>query len=158
MMAEVKINEVDIAKVAPGLKAEIKPDAFSDSTFKGKVITVANLAQNKDSKSKIKIFPVQIAIDGKSKNLLPGLTVSCKIIIREINDVLYIPIDAIFKDQTDDYVYLKTNSGFNKKPVKIGSENSDFAIVLEGLKENDELALTNPYVNSEETKGKSKNK
>ena len=157
MMAEVKINEVDIAKVAPGLKTEIKPDAFSDSTFKGIVTTVANLAQNKDSKSKIKIFPVQIAIDGKSKNLLPGLTVSCKIIIREINEVLYIPIDAIFKDQTDDYVYLKTNSGFNKKPVKIGSENSDYAIVLEGLKENDELALTNPYFNKEETKGKSKN-
>ncbi len=58
----------------------------------------------------------------------------------------------------NDYVYLKTNSGFNKKPVKIGSENSDFAIVLEGLKENDELALTNPYFNKEETKGNSKNK
>jgi len=158
MMAEVKINEVDIAKVAPGLKAEIKPDAFSDSTFKGKVTTVANLAQNKDSKSKIKIFPVQIAIDRKSKNLLPGLTVSCKIIIREITDVLYIPIDAIFKDQMNDYVYVRTNSGFSKKPVKIGPVNSDFAIVLEGLKENEELALTDPYLNKEESKAVAKNK
>ena len=158
MMAEVKINEVDIAKVAPGLKAEIKPDAFSDSTFKGKVTTVANLAQNKDSKSKIKIFPVQIAIDRKSKNLLPGLTVSCKIIIREITDVLYIPIDAIFKDQMNDYVYVRTNSGFSKKSVKIGPVNSDFAIVLEGLKENEELALTDPYLNKEESKAVAKNK
>ena len=158
MMAEVKINEVDIAKVAPDLKAEIKPDAFSDSTFKGKVTTVANLAQNKDSKSKIKIFPVQIAIDRKSKNLLPGLTVSCKIIIREITDVLYIPIDAIFKDQMNDYVYVRTNSGFSKKSVKIGPVNSDFAIVLEGLKENEELALTDPYLNKEESKAVAKNK
>ena len=156
MMAEVKINEVDIAKVAPDLKAEIKPDAFSDSTFKGKVTTVANLAQNKDSKSKIKIFPVQIAIDRKSKNLLPGLTVSCKIIIREITDVLYIPVDAIFKDQMNDYV--RTNSGFSKKSVKIGPVNSDFAIVLEGLKENEELALTDPYLNKEESKAVAKNK
>ena len=158
MMAEVKINEVDIAKVAPDLKAEIKPDAFSDSTFKGKVTTVANLAQNKDSKSKIKIFPVQIAIDRKSKNLLPGLTVSCKIIIREITDVLYIPVDAIFKDQMNDYVYVRTNSGFSKKSVKIGPVNSDFAIVLEGLKENEELALTDPYLNKEESKAVAKNK
>lgn len=158
MMAEVKINEVDIAKVIPGLKAEIKPDAFSDSTFNGKVTTVANLAQNKDSKSKIKIFPVQIAIDGKSKNLLPGLTVSCKIIIREINGVLYLPIDAIFKDQTDDFVYAKTNSGFKRKSVKIGPVNSDFAIISDGLKENEELALTDPYLNKEETKAQTKNK
>jgi HlyD family secretion protein len=158
MMAEVKINEVDIAKVANGLKVEIKPDAFSDSTFNGKVITVANLAQNKDSKSKIKIFPVQISIDGKSKNLLPGLTVSCKIIIREIPAVLYIPIDAIFKDQLNDYVYIRTNSGFKRQDVKIGPANSDFAIVLEGLKENEELALTDPYLNKEETKAVAKNK
>jgi HlyD family secretion protein len=158
MMAEVKINEVDISKVAPGLKVEIKPDAFSDSTFNGKVTSVANLAQNKDSKSKIKIFPVQIVIDGKSKSLLPGLTVSCKIIIREIPGILYIPIDAIFKDQTDDFVYARTNSGFKRKPVKIGAVNSDFAIVSEGLKENEELALTDPYLNKEETKAQSKNK
>jgi HlyD family secretion protein len=65
MMAEVKINEVDITKIIPGLKVEIKPDAYSDTTFSGKVIAVANLAQNKDSKSKIKVFPIQIKIDGK---------------------------------------------------------------------------------------------
>jgi len=158
MMAEVKINEVDIAKVAAGLKAEIKPDAFSDSIFNGKVTSVANLAQNKDSKTKIKIFPVQISIEGKSKSLLPGLTVSCKIIVREIPGVLFIPIDAIFKDQTNDFVYARTNSGFERKPVKIGSENSDFAIILEGLKENEELALTDPYLNKEETKTQAKNK
>jgi len=152
MMAEVKINEVDIAKVAPGL------DAFSDSTFNGKVITVANLAQNKDSKSKIKIFPVQIAIDGKSKSLLPGLTVSCKIVIREIPSVLYIPVDAIFKDQMIDFVYARTKSGFKRKPVKIGPVNSDFAIILDGLKENEELALTDPFLNKEETKAQTKSK
>jgi multidrug efflux pump subunit AcrA (membrane-fusion protein) len=158
MMAEVKINEVDIAKISQGLNVLIKPDAFSDSTFKGKVTSVANLAQNKDSKSKIKIFPVQIVIDGKSKSLLPGLTVSCKIIIREISAVLYIPIDAIFKDQANDFVYVKTNSGFKRKTVKIGSVNSDFAIVTDGLNENEELALTDPYLNKEETKAESKTK
>jgi len=33
MLAEVKINEVDIAKVAYGLKVEIKPDAFLRFNF-----------------------------------------------------------------------------------------------------------------------------
>jgi len=155
MMAEVKINEVDITKITPGLKVEIKPDAYSDTTFTGEVIAVANLAQNKDSKSKIKIFPVQIRITGKSKSLLPGLTVSCKIKIQEIPGVLYIPVEAIFKDQGSEFVYLSTNSGFKRKDIKIGSVNSDFAVVLEGLAENDELALTDPFLNKEE--GQSKN-
>ncbi len=41
---------------------------------------------------------------------------------------------------------------------KLGPVNSDFAIVLEGLKENEELALTDPYLNKEETKAQTKNK
>jgi multidrug efflux pump subunit AcrA (membrane-fusion protein) len=158
MMAETKINEVDIAKISTGLKVEIKPDAYSDTTYLGKVVTIANLAQNKDSKSKIKVFPLQIKIEGKSGNLLPGLTVSCKIIIKELPGVLYIPIETIFKDQASEYVYVKTSSGFKRKDVEIGAVNSDFAIVTKGLAENEELALTNPFLNKDEEKTKTENK
>lgn len=152
MMAEVKINEVDITKIVPGLKVQIKPDAYSDSTFSGKVFTVANLAQNKDAKSKIKIFPVQIKIDGSSVNLLPGLTVSCKIIISQKEGVLYIPVEAVFKDHGTEFVYAKSGSGFKRKDITIGSVNTDFVVVKDGLKENEELALTDPFLNKEENK------
>lgn len=152
MMAEVKINEVDITKISPGLKVEIKPDAYSDTVFTGKVISVANLAQTKDSKTRIKVFPIQILIDGKSKSLLPGLTVSCKILISEKPDVLFIPVETIFKDQSNEFVYVKSGSGFKRRDVKIGSANTDYAVVLDGLKENEELALTDPFLNKEESK------
>lgn len=153
MMAEVKINEVDITKIKPDLKVEIKPDAYSDTIFSGKVIAIANLAQNKDSKSKIKIFPVKILIDNKTISLLPGLTVSCKIKINELKGVLYVPIEAIFKDQGNEFVYIKSTSGFKRKDIKIGSVNTDFVVVKDGLDENEELALTDPYLNKEEGKG-----
>jgi HlyD family secretion protein len=147
MMAEVKINEVDISKIVPGLKVEIKPDAYSDVTYTGKVESVANLAQNKDSKSKIKIFPIQITIDNTNKNLLPGLTVSCKIIISEIQGVLYIPLESIFKEQGNEFVYVKNSSGFERRDIKVGAINSDFAVIKEGLAENEEIALTDPFLN-----------
>jgi len=152
MMAEVKINEVDITKVVPGLKVEIKPDAYSDTIFSGKVLTVANLAQNKDSKTKIKIFPVQINIEGTSRNLLPGLTVSCKIVISEMTDVLYVPVESIFKDHGIEFVYIKSGSGFKRKDIVVGSVNTDYVVIKEGLEENEELALTDPFLNKEEGK------
>ncbi len=154
MMAEVKINEVDIAKISPGLKVEIKPDAYSDTTFTGKVIMIANLAQNKDSKTKIKIFPVEILIDTKSSSLLPGLTVSCKIKINERAGVLYVPVEAIFKDQGNEFVYAKTSSGFKRKDIKVGPVNTDFVVVNEGLTENEELALSDPFLNTEQDNNK----
>jgi len=158
MLAEVKINEVDVSKITPGLKVVIKADAYSDTTYSGGVITVANLAQNKDYKSKIKIFPVQIRIDGRPANLLPGLTVSCKIRIREIPDVLFVPVEAVIKAQGIEYVYIKSGSGYKRQEVKVGATNTDYAIIMEGLSDNTEIALADPFVNKQETQSVSKNK
>jgi HlyD family secretion protein len=153
MMAEVKINEVDISKIVPGLKVEIKPDAYSDLVYSGKVETVANLAQNKDYKSKIKVFPIQIMIENDTKNLMPGLTVNCKIKVNEIPGVLYIPLEGIFKEQGNEFVYVRNSTGFERRDVKIGSINSDFAVVKEGLAENDEIALSDPFLNKVDKNG-----
>jgi HlyD family secretion protein len=146
MMAEVKINEVDITKIKPGLKVEIRPDAYSDTIYSGAIATVANLAQNKDSKTKIKIFPVQIRIEDVTRNLLPGLTVSCKIIISEMNDVLYIPVEAVFKDHGVEFVYVKSGSGFKRRDIVIGSVNTDYVVIKDGLREDEELALSDPFL------------
>jgi len=150
MRAEVKINEVDISKVMNGQRVEIRPDAYSDSAFTGKVEAIANLAQNLDYKTKIKIFPVQIGIEGQSKSLLPGLTVSCKIIVSEIPDVLFIPLEALFNEQGIDYVYVKSGSGFKRRNILTGAINADYAVIAEGLDENDLIALSNPFLNKEE--------
>ena len=147
---------MDIAKIKPGLKVDIKPDAYSDTVFSGKVIAIANLAQNKDSKTKIKIFPIQIAIKNKSVSLLPGLTVSCNLKIKELSGVLYVPVEAVFKEQGSEFVYVKTTSGFKRKDIKIGAVNTDFIVVTAGLEENEELALADPYLNKEEDKENNK--
>jgi HlyD family secretion protein len=157
MRAEVKINEVDISKIIPGQRVEIRPDAYSDSIYTAKVESVANLAQNKDYKSKIKIFPVQISISGQSNKLLPGLTVSCRIIVSEIPGVLYIPLESLFRDQAAEYVYLKSGSGFKRREIKTGAINTDFAIITEGLDENDLIALSDPFLTREEVKEKNMN-
>ena len=145
LKATININEVDIAKVTKGLEVQIKPDAFSDSVFTGTVKTIANLAINKDGKSKIKVFPVEILINETHKNLLPGLTVSCRIIIDKIEDVLYVPIDAVRVEGDKSYVYKKTASGYDKVEVETGINNSDYIIINSGLKENDKIALIDPF-------------
>lgn len=146
MRAEVRINEVDVSKIFIGQRVEIRPDAYSDSVYNAKVESVATLATNKDNKSKIKIFPVQIRIKDHGKTLLPGLTVSCRIIVSEIPDVLYIPLESLFNEQGTDYVYIRSGSGFKRRNIKTGSFNTNYAIILEGLEENDMIALSDPFL------------
>ena len=153
LKATVKINEVDIAKISKGLKVEIKPDAFSDSIFTGVVSAVANLAVNKEGSSKIKVFPVTILLNETNKNLLPGLTVSCKIILDKIENVLYIPLDAVHSEGESYFVYKKTSKGYDKTEVETGASNSDYIIITKGLHEKDKVALTDPFA---EEKAKAK--
>ena len=144
LKAKVNINEIDISKVTRGLKVQIRPDAFSDSTFTGYVATVANLAQNKDNKSSIKIFPIEIVINEYNKNLLPGLTVSCRIIVDEIPDVVYMPIEALQIEGDKSYVFKKTMGGYEKVEVLTGLTNSDYVIIESGLGKGDKVALVDP--------------
>jgi len=150
MMAEVKINEVDVSKVKPDLKVKIKSDVYSDTTYTGKVTQVANLAQPKEYKSKIKVFPIRIMIDGNNKKLLPGLTISCTILVNEIKDVLFIPVECVFEDLGNTYVYVQTKSGYRRQDVKTEEENADFVVISEGLSEGTEIALTDPFFNKQE--------
>ena len=149
LKAIVKINEVDISKISKGLKVEIKPDAFSDSVYSGIVTTVANLATSKDKNSKIKVFPVEILINETNDKLLPGLTVSCRIIIGKIENAISVQLDAIHSEGAKSFVYKKTPKGFEKTFVETGVSNSDHIIITKGLELNDQVALVDPTSNDE---------
>jgi RND family efflux transporter MFP subunit len=152
LKATVKINEVDISKISKGLNVEIKPDAFSNSIYKGEVSTVANLAVNKDEKSKIKVFPVEIQLKGTDKKLLPGLTVSCRIIIGKIKNAIFIPLDALHPEGAFNYVYKKTTKGFEKTSVETGASNSDYIVITKGLNESDKVAMADPFKDDKKPK------
>jgi len=145
LKATVKINEVDIAKIVKGLNVEIRPDAFSENKFTGVVKEVANLAVNKEGSTKIKVFPVEIYLNETHKDLLPGLTVSCRIIVDKLEDMLFVPIEAIRTEAGKNFVYRKSGISFEKAEVETGRSNSDYTIITGGLDEGDVIALVDPF-------------
>lgn len=141
LKVETEVNEVDISKIKIGQKVEIKLDAFSDTVYIGKVMSVAGLAKFKRRDSKVKVFPVEILLDQSSKKLMPGMTVSCRIIVDRIEDAVFVPIEAVFKEGAEEFVYIKSGSGFKKKAIKTGIANNDFTYVEDGLTKGDLVSL-----------------
>jgi hypothetical protein len=58
-----------------------------------------------------------------------------------------IPLDAVLQDVTGEYVYVKTVSGFKRRDIRIARYNSDYAWIEKGLSENEEIALSDPFLN-----------
>ena len=144
MRVKVPINEVDIAKMDIEQKAIVKLDAYPDTSFTGHVTDIATLARNKDRESKVKVFDVIAVMDDNDDKLIPGMTVSCEIIVNNNQDVISIPLDALFKKDGENIVYIKNGSGFELRNVKVGEENDNFVIITEGLVEGDAVALVDP--------------
>jgi len=153
MKAETPVNEIDISKIDTTLFASIRLDAFPDTSFHGKVTEVATLARNKDRDSKVKVFDVTIVLDDNDAKLMPGMTVSCEIVVNRIKDVISIPIEAVFEKEGKKMVYVKKGGAFEPREVTVGLDNQDFIIITRGLEENEQVALIDPTQTGESARG-----
>ncbi len=144
MKAEVMVNEVDIAKIDTGQICRIRMDAFPDTFFTGRVTEIARLAHNENDNSKVKVFDVSAILDETHDMLMPGMTVSCEIIINRLTDTLFVPLDAVFYKDQKDVVYIKHGKEFRQREVTLGQDNDNYVLILKGLKEGERVALMDP--------------
>jgi HlyD family secretion protein len=135
------INEVDIRKVKVGQRVELGLDAFPEKKLTGEVTKVANVGQQRPN-SDAKVFEVTVVINESDPLLRPAMTTSNTIIAEELNDVIYVPLEAL-NSQADsiNYVYLKSGK---KQEVKLGLSNANDVVVELGLQEGDKVYLSTP--------------
>lgn len=145
MESVTNVNEVDVSKVKKALKVLVKMDAFQDSTFAGEISDIASIGRLKDSNSKLKVYEILIRIKQRSEKLKPGMTTSNKIVVREIPDVIFVPIESIFEKNGKKIVFIKNGSGFDEREVEVGEKGEDYIIIRSGLRVGEEIALTDPF-------------
>jgi multidrug resistance efflux pump len=136
-------NEVDIRKIRKDLKVKIGFDAFPDIELDGIVTDVANVGENKRG-SDIKLFQVLIKLNETNNSIRPGMTTSNRILTHQEDNVLMVPLEAIFSKDSISYAYVKSGYSIDKKQVELGLSNNDVVIITKGLKENDVVYLNKP--------------
>jgi len=141
MISRTFISEIDINKVKPGQKADINIDAFPLRSYKGTIISIANIGEelpNSDSK----VFETQIRIDGTDPDLRPSMTTGNKIMVSYAENVVYIPTECI-QSGTDSvtFVYTKTRK---KQVVLTGISNEKYTVIEKGLKPGTVVYLSEP--------------
>jgi len=143
MESNTYANEVDIRKIKKGLPVKVGFDAFPEIEIDGTITSVANVGEKKRG-SDIKLFQVMIKLKETNKDIRPGMTTSNRILTFSKDDVLSVPLEAIFSKDSIKFVYVKSGFSVEKKQVELGETNNNEVIVYKGLKENDEIFLTEP--------------
>lgn len=141
LVSRTFINEIDISKVKKGQKVKIGIDAFPEKELAGEIISIANIGQAMPN-SDAKVFEVKIKVFGEDKDLRPAMTTSNIVSAATYADTLFIPSDAVFENDSVQYVYMANKSV--RQIVRLGDSNENHIIVAEGLAEGDEICLAEP--------------
>jgi HlyD family secretion protein len=104
MIIEAGINEVDIGKVRLDQPVKVSLDAYPKVKFAGRILRIAPAARLEE---KVKVFEVEIAIDRQGAELRTGMTANIDIVGEKREKVLTVPVEAIFKKDETEVVYVR---------------------------------------------------
>lgn len=143
MISKTFVNEIDISKISLDQEVKIGVDAFPELTFTGKVSQIANIGEQLKN-SDAKVFEVTIRVNEMDSTLRPAMTTSNEILINSFDSVLFTSIEAVFGNDSINWVYKREGYSTLKQQVIVGDANENEIIINQGVNEDDELLLAVP--------------
>ena len=140
MESKTYVNEIDISKIKKGQSVRIGVDAFPEKAYTGMITEVSNVGEQLKN-ADAKVFEVIVRVNESDPILRPAMTTSNKIVTATYKDTLFVPLEALFGNDTLMYV-CRTNG--TRQVVVPGEMNENFRIIEQGLKEGDEIYLSLP--------------
>jgi HlyD family secretion protein len=154
------IAESRVHQLSPKMTAKVRVDAFPDEVLSG---TVRDVAPRPDRaafvNSDVKVYPTHIQIDDPIQGLRPGMTVGAEILIKELDNVLSVPIAAVLSydgkyhmgaDGKDRVAVKRPGWGFEWRDVELGIANDKQVEVKDGLKSGEAVIINPASLMSEE--------
>lgn len=136
-LAEISLNEVDVAKIKTGQKSTLTFDAIPDLSISGEVAeidTIGTVAQGVVS------YMVKITFDTQDERVKPGMSVSAAIITDVKTDALTAPVSAVKSQGQEQYVEVKNSDATPERvSVQTGIASDEFIEIISGVKEGDNV-------------------
>lgn len=128
LFIRVKVDEADVARLAPGQPAKITADALPGEVFKGTVLRVAPQGKVESS---VTVFEVVVQVGPEALGRLrPMLSANVVIHVDEVKDAILLPRRAV---QQQGGKFTVNVEGQGPKPVEIGLADDRQIQIKSGL-------------------------
>lgn len=146
MGVRLNVHESQVKRVRLGQRALVRVDAEPGKTLEGRVAELAVLPDSSSTRytPNVKVYPCTIHIDGAHDWLKPGMNAKVEIIVDQLADVLFIPVQSIEVENDHHFCYVNTGSRLERREVSTGVFNDEFIEVRTGLQPGEEVALAVP--------------
>ena len=142
LIINAHINQADVTRLTVNQKVQIEVEAVAGLKLFGRVDRIAPQATIKNG---IKGFSTRIIVKNDEKSgVRPGMTANLTIPLQAADNVLAVPLAAVFSDQGERFVYVKQGEKFARAPILIGVTDYDYAEVTKGLEGGETVSLVTP--------------
>ncbi|HET6407477.1 MAG TPA: efflux RND transporter periplasmic adaptor subunit [Chthoniobacteraceae bacterium] len=142
LLVQTHVNQVDVARLKSDQEVKLRADSLKDASMTGTITRIDLVASVKNN---IKGFAVEATIANPNPRLRPGMSVNLTVPIDHADDALSVPISAVFKGEGNQkVVYVRTGDATERREVKVGVTNFDYAEIKSGLQEGESILLVEP--------------
>jgi HlyD family secretion protein len=141
-----QVDETDVLLVHRGVTADVELDALPGVVFPSRV-TAVDVNPTASSRGGVS-YPVRLTLGvGRSADghvapaPLPGMSAVAALQVLKAVDAVAVPASAVFRDGTQDTVWLVTNGTAHRQPVTLGAQGEATVQVVRGLQVGDQIVV-----------------
>ncbi len=141
LLLDSHVNQVDASQIRVGQQVQLRTGAQGEAPIDATIDFIAPVATVKNN---IKGFQVQAAIANADGRLKPGMSVSMEVPIERADNVVTVPVSAIFKEEDGKVIYVRKGGQIEKRHVAVGISDLSRAEIKSGIEEGEEILLVAP--------------
>lgn len=132
------IDEMDGARIRPGMQVRLSLDAFPGQQFPGTVLRVAPYVLEREKQARTVEVECGFRPEEKPENLLAGYSADVEIILARKEQALRIPAESLLEGGAV-YVLNRDTGRLYRQSVRTGLANWKFVEILDGLAAGDQV-------------------
>lgn len=146
MIAQASLHESKLEQVQEGQRVIVRVDALPDREFQGRVQSKAVLPDQNSwmANPNLRVYRCDIEILETDLRMRPGMSCSLEVVVEDLVDVLFVPVQAVFLDAGQRVVFVAGPTGPEMRPVEVGRHNPAWVEIRSGLTEGETVLLAQP--------------
>ncbi len=157
ILAEVDVDETEVALLEVGQQATVHVEALLDREFSGRVVEIGSSGFQRAGNPDVTFFKAKVLLDAPDATLRPGMSTRVEIVTAESANALVVPVQSVVErhplgedgeadDDAEevDVVFVVEDARSVQRPVETGLADITHIEVLSGLEEGDSVVM-GPY-------------
>jgi HlyD family secretion protein len=146
MVAQASLHESVLESVRVGMPCLVTVDAVPEKSFPARVKFKALLPDqvSRWMNPDLRVYRAQVELLASDERLRPGMSCSVEIIVNELADTLFVPLQAVYLDLGKPVCFVSKPGGWDLRSIEPGANDGKWVVVTSGLSEGESVLLSPP--------------